>query len=333
MKELRASVAALQQEMEMLSKAQAKANAAAAPAPATKIEAPRLVSESTRQKNAVGEIELARVKSEFAALTAYRDQLIQARVVAGSKDTEKWRRADQVAIARVTEFSRLFNHYALGALAGLVVVSVGQGVSRRRRRVIRNAASLEEATQLEVLAVLPPLHEMTEAAREYWAVETLGLIRNTARADRRGCFVCGVISSTNGEGRSTVIDLLASAGVRTGNRVLVVPSPDFSQPSNSVVTPPPTTGAVAVARQTLRLDAGHAALPVHWERAFSTWQHEENALVLVELPPATTADALVFSAGVPNILWLSAANRADSKTTARCVNSLRNSGCHLIAQH
>ena len=327
-KELRASIAALQQEMETLSKAQAKANTAAVPA--NKAEAPQFTSESTRQKNAASEIELARLKSEFGALSAYRDQLVQARVVAGSKDTEKWRRADQVAVARVTEFSRLFNHYALGALAGLVVVSVGQGVSRRRRRVIHNAASLEEAAQLEVLAVLPPLNEMTEAAREYWAVETLNLIRTSARADRRGCFVCGVISSTNGEGRSTVIDLLANAGVRTGNRVLVVPSPDFSKPSNSVVTPPPATGTVAVARQTLLLDAGHAALPVHWERAFSTWQHEENALVLVELPPATTADALIFSAGVPNVLWLSAAHRADARTTARCVNSLRNSGCHLI---
>jgi protein involved in polysaccharide export with SLBB domain len=50
----------------------------------------------------------------------------------------------------------------------------------------------------------------------------------------------------------------------------------------------------------------------------------------VELPPATTADALVYSAGVPNVLWLGGANVADSKTTTRCVNSLRNSGCHLI---
>ena len=150
------------------------------------------------------------------------------------------------------------------------------------------------------------------------------------REDRRGCFVCGVISSTNREGRSVVIDLLANAGLRTGNRVLVVPTPDFSKPANSVVAPPPSDNSIAVARQTLMMEAGNTALPVHWERAFATWQHEENALVLVELPPATTADALVYSAGVPNVLWLGAANVADSKTTTQCVNSLRNSGCHLI---
>src|SRR6185503_17609723 len=37
-----------------------------------------------------------------------------------------------------------------------------------------------------------------------------------------------------------------------------------------------------------------------------------------------------YSAGVPNVLWLGAANVANSKTTSRCVSSLRNSGCHLI---
>ena len=314
-KELRAALAALQKEL-------------LAKTPPKKVEAQ--IAKNSPQPTAANEIELARVQSEFTALNNYRDQLVQARVLAGSKDAEKWHRSEQVAMTRVTEFSALRNDGGLGALAGLCVASVSHGLGRRRQRVIRNAAALEEATRLPVLAVLPALKGMSASAREYWAVETLNLIRNTARVDRRGSFVCGVISSTNGEGRSTVIDLLANAGLRNGHRVLVVPSPDFSKPSNTVVTPPPSTEAIAVARQALVLDAGHAALPVHWERAFSTWQHEENALVLVELPPATTADALVYSAGVPNVLWLSAAGVASSETTARCVNSLRNSGCHLI---
>jgi protein involved in polysaccharide export with SLBB domain len=329
-KELRASVAAL--EKEIISKSQFKESPSPTPTtvaarPAAKKSETSGVSEKPK---AVNEIELARMKSEFAALSAYRDQLVQARVITGSKDTEKWRRAENVAVARVTEFSRLFNYYAMGAFAGLGVLAVNHTVRRRRYRVIRDAVSLAEATQLPVLAVLPPLKDMSESAREYWAVETLNLIRNSARADRRGCFVCGIISSTDREGRSAVIDLLANAGLRTGNRVLVIPSPDFSQPSNSMVTPPPSTDSIAVARQTLMMEAGGTALPVHWESAFATWQHEKNALVLVELPPATTADALVYSVGVPNVLWLGGANVADSKTTSRCVTSLRNSGCHLI---
>ena len=64
---------------------------------------------------AANEIELASLKSEFAALSAYRDQLIHARAVTGSKDTEKWRRAEQITVTRVTNFSRLFNFYSIGA--------------------------------------------------------------------------------------------------------------------------------------------------------------------------------------------------------------------------
>jgi len=318
-KELRASIVALRREIAKQSPAPAVAMNDSTPAS----------TEKPWPKTAVSEVELARVKAEYSALSAYRDQLIQSRVVTGGQDSEKWRPAEQVAVVRVTDTSRLLSHGAVGGLAGLCMATMGYIVSRRRR-VIRNRGAMEEATQLPVLAVVPDLKGMTVAQKDYWAVETLNLIRGAARADRRGCFVCGIISAMNGEGRSTVIDLLASAGLRTGNRVLVVPTPDFSQPGNTVVTPPPTKDVVAVARQTLMLETGNNALPVHWERAFSTWQHEENALVLVELPPATTADALVYSSGVPNVLWLGAARVADSETTTRCVNSLRNSGCHLI---
>lgn len=322
-KELRASIAALQREIA----AQATKPASIV---AVKPAEPKAQPEQPAGLSSAQEVEAARLQAEFSALSTYRDQLIQARVVTGSKDSEKWRQAEQVTLARVTETPRLFGYYSVGAVAGLVLAGAGQRVGRRRRRVIRDQNALEEATQLPVLAVVPPLKGMSEAAKDYWAVETLNLIRRTARADRRGCFVCGVISAGTGEGRSTVIDLLATAGLRTGNRVLVIPTPDFSQPGNTVVVPSPAKDIVAVARQTLMLEAGNNSLPVHWERAFTTWQHEENALVLVELPPASTADALVYSSGVPNVLWLSAANVAETETTARCVTSLRNSGCHLI---
>jgi protein involved in polysaccharide export with SLBB domain len=323
-KELRASIAALQKEVAGKNSTQPTDRLPARGDAATP------ASSRPLPKAPAHEVELARVKAEYTALSAYRDQLIQARVVTGGKDSEKWRQADQVTVVRSLEPSRLISHYLFGALAGAFVALGAQVRSRRRNRIIHDRASLEEATQLPVLAVVPPLKSMSESERDYWAVETLNVIRNTARADRRGCFVCGVISSSNGEGRSTVIDLLASAGLRAGNRVLVIPTPDFSQPGNTVVVPSPSKDIVAVARQTLMLEAGNNALPVHWERAFTTWQHEENALVLVELPPATTADALVYSSGVPNVLWLGAAHVADSETTSRCVNSLRNSGCHLI---
>src|SRR6185295_14822821 len=168
------------------------------------------------------------------------------------------------------------------------------------------------------------------------------LLRNTARIQRRGCFVCGIISATNGEGRSTWIDLLSDAGLRNGNRVLVISRPDPATLDNAADTSPNTlfvpqsatdsSGADSgsIARYTLVADVANISLQKNWERAFAAWQNEENALVLVELPPANTADALLLSSAVPNLLWLSTANVTEASTVSRCVNSLRNGGCHLI---
>jgi protein involved in polysaccharide export with SLBB domain len=303
-----------------------------------KAEANELKSRQALQRFATNEVEFVRLQSEHNALSSRRDDLIQSRVLVGSKGVEKWRRSDRVELARVVDASRIRNHSVGGALMGLCIGSIGLTIGRSRGRVIRNAAALEESTSLPVLSVLPPLNEISESARNYWAIETLNLLRNTAKTERRGCFVCGIISSVNGEGRSTWIDLLADAGLRNGNRVLVISRPDSGAapvsdiPPNTLFTQqaPASSHTGNIARYALVADVANVSLQKHWERAFATWQHEENALVLVELPPATTADALLLCSAVPNVVWLAAANRAESHTTRTCVTSLRNTGCNLI---
>ena len=303
-------------------------------------EAGELKSRQALQKFATNEVELVRLQSEHIALSTRRDELIQSRVLVGSKGVEKWRRSDHVQVARVNGIARFCSFGAGGALLGLCVGSVGYSVARRKRRLIRDAVSLEQATELPVLAVLPDLAGMTATARQYWAIETLHQLRNTARIERRGCFVCGIISSTNGEGRSTWIDLLADAGLRNGHRVLVVSRPGCAasaevseESANTLFTPVVATDASAsanISRYALVGDVANISLQRHWESAFSAWQNEDNALVLVELPPATTADALLLSSAVPNVLWLAAENVAEAQATVTCVKSLRNSGCHLL---
>jgi protein involved in polysaccharide export with SLBB domain len=306
-----------------------------------KAEAGELKSRQALEKFATNEVEFVRLQSEYNALSTRRDELIQSRVLVGSKGVEKWRRSDRVETARITDVGAVRNHGLTGALLGLGVGSVTFSVSRRKHRVVRHAAALEEATGLPILATLPDLSTMSEADRHYWGVETLQLLRNTARVPRRGCFVCGVISSANGEGRSTWIDLLSEAGLRNGNRVLVISRPEaalensLDVPPNTLFVPQSATDSSggasgSIARYTLAPDVANISLQKHWERAFTAWQSEENALVLVELPPAMTADALLLSTAVPNLLWLSAANVAHASTTSRCVTSLRNGGCNFI---
>jgi protein involved in polysaccharide export with SLBB domain len=348
-KELRASLVQLQKESRAdSSKGSSRTNAQLAELGSRrnslreqlkKAEASEIKSRTALQKFATNEVEFVRLQSEHNALSSRRDDLIQSRVLVGSKGVEKWRRADRVEVARTIVGSRMPRHGAAGALAGLCVGSVFYSISRRRGRVIRNAEALEISTGLPVLSVLPPLEGMTETARNYWAIEALNLLRNTAKTDRRGCFVCGIISSVNGEGRSTWIELLADAGLRNGNRVLIISRPDSVSgvaselPPNTVFTqemPGASSHTGNIARYALVADVANVSLQKHWERAFAAWQQEENAIVLVELPPATTADALLLCSAVPNVLWLGAANVAEAETTRTCVNSLRNTGCRFI---
>lgn len=304
-----------------------------------KAEATELKSRQTLQKFATNEVQFVRLQSEYNALSNRRDDLIQSRVLVGSKGVEKWRRSDRVELARMTSVPRLWNHGLSGAFAGLCVGSIAYAAGRRRHRVIRDEAALADVTGLPVLAALPDLSALTDAARQYWAVETLQLLRNTAGAARRGSFVCGIISATNGEGRSTWIDLLADAGLRNGNRVLVISRPDFEgldqradMPPDTLFLPQPVleTQSGSLARYALVGNVANITLQKNWERAFAAWQNEQNAVVLIELPSATTAEALLLSSAVPNVLWLAAANVTEVQTTISCVNSLRNTGCNLI---
>ena len=348
-KELRAAIIALQKESQAAGKsslsrtnvqlAELNSRRSGLRDQLKKAEATELKSRQALQKFATNEVQFVRLQSEYNALSNRRDDLIQSRVLVGSKGVEKWRRSDRVELARVTSVPRLWNHGLSGAFAGLCVGSIAYAAGRRRHRVIRDEAALADVTGLPVLASLPDLSTLTDAARQYWAVETLQLLRNTAGAARRGSFVCGIISATNGEGRSTWIDLLADAGLRNGNRVLVISRPDCEDINQRADVPPDTlflpqpvaeTQSGSLARYALVGNVANITLQKNWERAFAAWQNEQNAVVLIELPSATTAEALLLSSAVPNVLWLAAANVAEAQTTVSCVNSLRNTGCNLI---
>ena len=311
-----------------------------------KAEATESQSRLALQTFAANAIELTRAQSEFAALTSRREEFIQSRATVAAKGADIFRPIGRIEMKRVTDFARLRDYSMSGAFAGLGIAGIMLATSNRQRRVIRDARGLAQATGLSVLAELPSLANMDESARDYWAVETLERLRSAVGSQRRDSFVCGIISSSSGEGRSTWIDLLAKAGLRNGHRVFVISQPhgesvdqktdspdvhtnDSELNPHSLFAPSPATPQ-AIARYSLTAQVSHVRFQENWERAFAKWQHEENAVILVELPPASTADGLLQSRGVPNVLWLGAANLAESSKTLRCVTGLRNTGCNLI---
>src|SRR5205085_5463868 len=107
-KELRAAIIALQKEA--ASKTPVKSGASRTNAQLAelnsrrgafrdqlkKAEASELKSRQALQKFATNEVEFTRLQSEYNAVSIRRDELVQSRVLVGSKGVEKWQRSERV---------------------------------------------------------------------------------------------------------------------------------------------------------------------------------------------------------------------------------------------
>lgn len=107
---------------------------------------------------------------------------------------------------------------ALGASLGLLLVLLIEVTDRR----LRTAEDIQRVTRLPVLTTLGDLTDMKEHARTQWAFRTWTLLQGRLSPSQNHGLVCGVISSTEGEGRSTCISMLAEAASLAGFRVLTI---------------------------------------------------------------------------------------------------------------
>ena len=114
---------------------------------------------------------------------------------------------------------------AVLALLGAALVVVVAEITDDR---LKTAADVKRVTGLPVLATLGDLDQMTPAEKESWAFRTWTALSGQMSRSANHGMVCGFISSTHGEGRSTWINLLVDAASQRGLRVLTIttrPSP------------------------------------------------------------------------------------------------------------
>ncbi|HUR44360.1 MAG TPA: SLBB domain-containing protein [Candidatus Saccharimonadales bacterium] len=299
------------------------------------------------------EMDYASLQSEFEILSRRRDDLLQDKILSLGKSMQLWQAADATNLTRGLDVPQTVRATSLasilGALTGFIVI----GLSSRRRRV-EDEATLEAATQLPLLPRLDLLQRISAAERDCWATATLAAMEKLSGQPKGSTLVCGVTSSTSGEGRSTWMNLLAEAGGRRGNRVLVISRPDSPGAENqssshggsrSALTPVLASSlfssetsrsegqqtSQAIVRLSFAPNASHPAFRRTWEHALAAWRGEENALILVELPPASTAEGLLLASGMPNVLWISGLGIADVALTRKCLMNLRNMNTQLIA--
>lgn len=112
----------------------------------------------------------------------------------------------------------------LGILGAAAVIVIAEAVDDR----LKTAADVKRVTGLPVLASLGDLDKMTPAEKETWAFRTWTALSGQLSRSANHGMVCGFISSTHGEGRSTWINLLVDAASQRGLRVLTIstrPSP------------------------------------------------------------------------------------------------------------
>ncbi len=123
----------------------------------------------------------------------------------------------------------------LGAMFGLVVL-----VEFADNR-LRTPEDLRRVARLPVLTVLGDLKSMKPEDRSQWAFRTWTMLQGRLSPSANHGLVCGITSSSPGEGRSTWISMLAEAASMTGFRVLTIatkPSPSHVNEDASASAPP-----------------------------------------------------------------------------------------------
>jgi protein involved in polysaccharide export with SLBB domain/capsular polysaccharide biosynthesis protein len=67
-----------------------------------------------------------------------------------------------------------------------------------------------------------------------------------------------------------------------------------------------------------------------WREALNHWRKIDNLVILVELPPACVAEAVLLGSNLPNLVWLANSGKADAGETREQLNTLRDARCNLV---
>src|SRR5260370_6176315 len=66
-----------------------------------------------------------------------------------------------------------------------------------------------------------------------------------------------------------------------------------------------------------------------WREALNHWRKIENLVILVELPPASVAEAVLLGSNLPTMIWLADSGAAHAGQTRVQRENLRNRRCTL----
>ena len=259
-----------------------------------------------------------------------------------------------------------------GGVVGLGLSVALLGLAELNDGRLRSRDDLQRVTRLPLLRTLKDLRHMDDAERAQWAFRTWTILQGRLSPSPNHGLVCGITSSSPGEGRSTWISLLAEAASLTGFRVLTIatrPSPTHVEAEEEEAKPEPEPvraepvqhangtakpGATAAlqgnvltspSEVTEQLTGPNSQPVVHiplpgwvwnlerrkqWREALSHWRTIDNLVILVELPPASVAEAVLLGSNLPNLIWLADCGTAHAGATREQLEVLRHARCNIV---
>jgi protein involved in polysaccharide export with SLBB domain/capsular polysaccharide biosynthesis protein len=250
----------------------------------------------------------------------------------------------------------------VGLFASILLVCLAEFLDTR----LKTAQDVSRVTDLPILAALGDLQKMPPQDRSQWAFRAWTMLQGRLSPSPNHGLICGITSSSPGEGRSTWISLLAEAASLTGFRVLTIatrPSSHYQSTDQLLEEPPPedldnyqptsTTGSNSLttsvltcpSRVTEQLTGPNSQPVVHiplpgwvwnlerrkqWRDALNHWRQIENLVILVELPPADVPEAVLLGCHLPNLVWLADSDVAKAGPTRAEIETLHDARCNLV---
>lgn len=251
----------------------------------------------------------------------------------------------------------------LGVFASLALLLLLEITDSR----LKTAADVKRVTDLPVLASVGDLSKMDDAARKAWAFRTWTILSGTlSKSTNRGT-VCGLISCSHGEGRTTWVELLVDAARQRGYEVTKLDfgkaddrtkhepaafaepagppaaksdePPAFDDSAPGMSSNLPATSANLKMMQAKAASVIHVQLPglvwnlerrIQFQDELDKWQTVSTAVILIDLPPASVPEAILLAENLPQVLWLVDSGKSKAGETRMHLQTLRHARCKLV---
>ena len=222
----------------------------------------------------------------------------------------------------------------VGMIMGVGLAFVGVCVREALDTRIVSPSDMRRAVGAPVLAKLGDLAKLEPEPLARWRFATWSALFRILGDPELRTFVAGLTSGRPGEGRSTWIGLLTAAAAERDMRTLVVThqvsvtKAEVTVPLGEAIADPARVvrlvegvGQVAVE---CPVDFGWTAVSrAHWAAAVRMWQTLPRLALLVEIPPATSLDAVLLAETLPHLLWVSRSGTCEQEDITPIIKTLR----------